>query len=716
MLCGMSPALLTLPFMKNVFILISFLFPALCLSRSIVYVRPDSLPNADGKSWQTAFRDVNQALEVARYGDQVWVAGGTYRLRNTTDRRSSFILKNGVQVYGGFAGAETRLEQRDWTKYVTTLSGEIGQSGRTDNVYHVVYGKGLDSNTVLDGFSVTGGYYVSPFELPKFNNCGGGIILLGRPGMESKPVIRHCRIFQNASNYGGGIYISNQDLRFPDSTAGRINPRIEACSIERNYASMDGGGVFYTNSCDPSDTFYVSQSVFRFNHARFGNGGGICLNKTEHLRLWVDGCRFERDSAIDGASIVYLDGISTGPALNFHLRNSTFTRNYAIEGGAFLYRGDETTVTQEMSNVYMSVENCLIESNFPNESPGINFYKSNRGSLVLLADHLTARNNGGGAVISIVDYAGNRVSSRLNHCIFEGNAGGAFICGSNAGAVVENRINNCLFIKNFIGVSVGVSLPNTDSIQAMTTLTNCVFYHNTYEFGKSFSASYLSDTTKYNKMRFENCIIEHANDFVHELFGREPNDMHTHLYFFRNTSFNLPVRPSLPGNIAGTFPASVIFGTDPGFVNAEAGDFRLSPCSALIGKGENRYVQEARIEVDLDQRPRILFKNVDLGAYEQIDSCGVSSVQHTNVSRRFSIWPNPSSDGVLYWQTKENYINPESVRVFDATGHVVFEQALSPGNHSSGIATRLGSGCYFVQFLYKQGMHTEKWSVQRHER
>ena len=80
-----------------------------------------------------------------------------------------------MRLYGGFDGAETQRDERDWENNATILSGDIGVSGNnTDNCYHVFYhpdGTNLDSTAVLDGFTVTAGNAAGVFP----HSNGGGI-------------------------------------------------------------------------------------------------------------------------------------------------------------------------------------------------------------------------------------------------------------------------------------------------------------------------------------------------------------------------------------------------------------------------------------------------------------------------------------------------------------------------------------------------------------
>ena len=56
----------------------------------------------DGTSWTSAFRELQCGIAAATAGDQIWIGQGIYRPGVSTNL--SFILKNGVNLYGGFLG------------------------------------------------------------------------------------------------------------------------------------------------------------------------------------------------------------------------------------------------------------------------------------------------------------------------------------------------------------------------------------------------------------------------------------------------------------------------------------------------------------------------------------------------------------------------------------------------------------------------------------
>src|SRR5690349_8828972 len=113
--------------------------PPAARAAGVIYVRAGASGANSGSSWANAYTSLANALSAASSGDQIWVAAGTYTPTDGSDRTASFTLENGVAVYGGFAGTETLLSQRDWNTNITTLSGDIGTVGdASDNSFHVV--------------------------------------------------------------------------------------------------------------------------------------------------------------------------------------------------------------------------------------------------------------------------------------------------------------------------------------------------------------------------------------------------------------------------------------------------------------------------------------------------------------------------------------------------------------------------------------------------
>jgi hypothetical protein len=160
--------------------------------------------SGNGTNWANAYGTLQAAMNVAISDDEIWVATGTYYPTSDYalgigDRGKHFRMKNGVAIYGGFAGTETELAQRDVENNETILSGDIGTAGQDwDNCYHVFYhpdGMNLDSSAVLDGFTITAGN--ADWSFP--HDSGGGIL-----NYNSSPTVRGCTFSDNSADYGGG--------------------------------------------------------------------------------------------------------------------------------------------------------------------------------------------------------------------------------------------------------------------------------------------------------------------------------------------------------------------------------------------------------------------------------------------------------------------------------------------------------------------------------
>ncbi len=199
------------------------------------YVNANAAGANNGKSWTDAYNSLQDALAEAQWAGggitELWVAAGTYKPdrganRTLGDRAASFNLVSVVAVYGGFAGNETSLDQRDPTANVTVLSGDVGTEGNNgDNSYHVLVGSGTDATAILDGFTVTGGNAngaAVPF------NQGGGMYVNG-----GSPTLNHCVFIANAATQNGaGLYLDTS------------SPRITNTQFLNNTGLNIGGAIY----------------------------------------------------------------------------------------------------------------------------------------------------------------------------------------------------------------------------------------------------------------------------------------------------------------------------------------------------------------------------------------------------------------------------------------------------------------------------------------
>ena len=117
----------------------------------------------NGLTWAGAFQCLQDALAVGKAGDAIWMAQGIYtpdRGNGLTrgNRRASFRPANGVSILGGFPPGGGTLQQRDPSRYLTTLSGDLTANDatvtdpcellteptRADNSLHVVMAVNCD--------------------------------------------------------------------------------------------------------------------------------------------------------------------------------------------------------------------------------------------------------------------------------------------------------------------------------------------------------------------------------------------------------------------------------------------------------------------------------------------------------------------------------------------------------------------------------------------
>src|SRR5690606_28024344 len=132
---------------------------------------------------------------------------------------SDLVLKDGVAVYGGFAGTESSLSERQtdslslYSTNPTILSGDLGVvNDSTDNAYHVIIATGLN-NFTLDGFSIRDGNANGITHLTVngrniYRHYGGAVYNDSASGNYRYLLIEHntAHSFDDTEGGGGGMY------------------------------------------------------------------------------------------------------------------------------------------------------------------------------------------------------------------------------------------------------------------------------------------------------------------------------------------------------------------------------------------------------------------------------------------------------------------------------------------------------------------------------
>ena len=103
---------------------------------AVLYITQDGAGSKDGLSWATAYGEAEfpAAIQSADAGDELWVAVGVYRPVipansrdiTTDEEKTTFQLKSGVALYGGFTGNEKTRDARDWGEQPHGAHGRSG--------------------------------------------------------------------------------------------------------------------------------------------------------------------------------------------------------------------------------------------------------------------------------------------------------------------------------------------------------------------------------------------------------------------------------------------------------------------------------------------------------------------------------------------------------------------------------------------------------------
>jgi len=295
--------------------------------------KTEAVIEPDGLTWETAFPTLQEGIDRAYQsgGGEVWVAGGLYdEVRSNPS--GSLLLRELVNVYGGFSGTETQLNQRDPQTNVTIINGATARYGQP--AWHVVIGENYSE---LNGFVITGGDAELDLVYSDAQD-GGGLYLPGK-----KFVIKNCSFYQNkAVGVGAGICCLSGKLSVYNCNF--IENSIEDVSSVSNYNY--GAAVYATDSvlniqgCRFESNRISSKSVWQNstqNITAISAGGGVFVYNSSVVvndsAFYSNSCTAEGvgdgvvGSTLYGASAKALGGAIYIWYGNLDLRNSDFRNN-----------------------------------------------------------------------------------------------------------------------------------------------------------------------------------------------------------------------------------------------------------------------------------------------------------------------------------------------------------------------------------------------------
>jgi parallel beta-helix repeat protein len=587
-----------------------------------VYVDANpAITTHDGQSWDTAYADLQPVLTAAVSGTTIKVADGTYRPTSGTDRAVSFVLKNGVGLYGGYAGSgASDPNMRDVGAYPTILSGDIGTVGsNTDNSYHVVVGSNTNSTAVLDGLTITAGNAngsTSP------SDRGGGMY-----SESSAPTLANCIFSGNCANSGGGMWNMNSSPTLNNNTfsantarsgGGMCNvgssPTLTNCIFSGNTASNSGGGGMSNLSSSPT----LTTCTFSDNTASYSGGG---VDNWSSSSPTLVNCILGGNTA--GS---YGGGIANWTSSSPKLTICTLSGNSASNagGGMYNYASSSPTLTD-----------CTFNGNTASGSSGcgggmLNDTSSPRLTNCALNGN-TARNGGG-----MYNVGG---SPKLTGCIFSSNTTSG---GGTGGGMLNDTssptLTNCAFNGNTAGFAGGLY-----NYSASPTLTNCTFEGNTVSYRGGGMYNNASSSPTFTNCTFSGNTASGGGGGMYNDNNSSPKLNNcilwgngiTPLY---NYSGTVTVTYSdIQGGYVGTgnIDADPLFVRNPnpgpdgrwGTADDDYGNLRLQPLSPAIDAGRNAAVPSG-VTTDLAGGARFLDipiradtgvgtpPIVDMGAYE----------------------------------------------------------------------------------------------------
>ncbi len=316
----------------------------------IVYASPDGDTSKDGSSWENATTISNAAqLASAVSGAQVWLKSGVYNVE------ASVNIDN-VKFYGGFAGTEEKLYERDWKANPTIIDGGGAVSPMRNSK--------LDASvsTVVDGVIIQNGLNQAGAN---GNGNGGGMILA------NGAVVRNC-IFRNNKTQNGKngaalhchlgnirientLFVNNQSAGNGGAVqvGGSVTATFINCTLANNKAAGLSGGFGLGNN---------TSNLNVHNTIAYNNVGKNGRNSfAQNANINDGGTVVSKYSAIESASTKFSDGDDVGHIVLTEEVSPAFANPSDAVGN--IENGSEISALDQYSYELAEVSPCIDAGN-----------------------------------------------------------------------------------------------------------------------------------------------------------------------------------------------------------------------------------------------------------------------------------------------------------------------------------------------------------------
>ncbi len=388
-------------------VVVAVAMSAAAVRADVQFVDANNCPGPGDGSELDPYCSIQTAIDNAVDTDEIVVAPGTYF-------ESINFLGKAITLRSSDGPQATIIDGTGFLHVIRCVSGE-------------------GPNTILDGFTITGGNA----DGDGFPDAGGG----GMYNDNSNPTVTNCIFTGNTAAVGGGIFNDNNS-----------SLTVTNCTFEGNTASAFGGGM-YNYGSSPT----VTNCTF---HSNVG-GGMYNTNFYDLSGPTVTNCTFSDN---DGTGMY---NFASSPTVI----NCIFSGNSANRGGGMV------------NSYYLSlptVINCTFIGNTAGVGGGMANFSSNLTLTNCIFSGNVATCCGGGI------YGDNGYPTMTN-CVFTGNS-----AGSNGGAMTGSSptVTNCVFIENTAGDTGGGISNTVDS-----TFANCTFSGNSAAAGGGIYHAYDSTVT-----------------------------------------------------------------------------------------------------------------------------------------------------------------------------------------------------------------------------